>query len=229
MDNTSVKTNRELRLYARSLLEGGVWKKMALTVFVSGLLYIPVYAIAALGIMYLYQIVTQITPVSVSSYIVIMLLSCAISGPLSIGLAGLYLKRIRGGEIATGNVFNGFNRFWDGFLLALLRVVFIGLWSSVIIVPAITLKAPVLILFSFIPGIAKGYSYSMASYIMHDNPGMRPLEAINESRRMMIGSKAKLFSLHLSFAGLSLPLVLPIFLALAVIILLFWMMSKGWH
>jgi uncharacterized membrane protein len=227
MDNTSVKTNRELRLYARSLLEGGVWKKMALTVFVSGLLYIPVYLIVALGIMY--QIVTQITLVSVSSYIVIMLLSCAISGPLAIGLAGLYLKRIRGGEIATGNVFNGFNRFWDGFLLALLRVVFIGLWSSVIIVPAIILKAPVLILFSVIPGIAKGYSYSMASYIMHDNPGMRPMEAINESRRMMIGSKSRLFSLHLSFAGLSLPLVLPILLALAVVILLFWMMSKGWH
>ncbi len=41
----------------------------------------------------------------------------------------------------------------------------------------------------------------MAFYIMHDNPELTALEAIQQSKEMMVGHKARLFSLWLSFLG----------------------------
>ena len=50
-----------------------------------------------------------------------------------------------------------------------------------------------------IPGIIKGYSYSMAFYILAENPDMTAKEAITESREIMNGHKWELFVLGLSF------------------------------
>jgi uncharacterized membrane protein len=41
----------------------------------------------------------------------------------------------------------------------------------------------------------------MAFFILHDNPEMRPNQALKESSRMMKGYKWKLFCLQLSFIG----------------------------
>jgi uncharacterized membrane protein len=69
--------------------------------------------------------------------------------------------------------------------LFLLEAVFIALWSCLLIVP----------------GIVKFFSYSMAYYILRDNPDMSALDAITASRNMMNGYKGKLFGLYLSFIG----------------------------
>lgn len=57
-----------------------------------------------------------------------------------------------------------------------------------------------LILF-IVPGLIKMFSYSMAIYILKDNPSMSPNEAITQSRKLMDGRKTELLSLILSFAG----------------------------
>ena len=52
-----------------------------------------------------------------------------------------------------------------------------------------------------IPGIVAAYRYSMAFYILNDNPEMSAKAALDESKRMMAGYKGKLFCLQLSFIG----------------------------
>jgi len=107
------------------------------------------------------------------------------SGPFALGFAGFFLKRILGGEIAVKNIFDGFSRFFRSFLVMFFTSLFTILWSLLLI----------------IPGIIKGLGYSMAFYIMYDNPDIKPLEAIKESQIMMKGYKWKYFLLQLSFIG----------------------------
>jgi uncharacterized membrane protein len=69
--------------------------------------------------------------------------------------------------------------------LMLLMGIFIFLWSLLLVVP----------------GIIAAYSYSMAPYLMAENPDIDAFEAIRRSKLMMDGNKGRLFSLHLSFIG----------------------------
>lgn len=50
-----------------------------------------------------------------------------------------------------------------------------------------------------IPGIIKAISYSMAPYILMENPDMKPMDAIERSKQMMNGRKMDYFVLGLSF------------------------------
>lgn len=52
-----------------------------------------------------------------------------------------------------------------------------------------------------IPGIVKGYSYSLAMYIKSENPNIPASKAIELSARMTNGHKMDLFVLDMSFIG----------------------------
>lgn len=52
-----------------------------------------------------------------------------------------------------------------------------------------------------IPGIIKGYSYALASYISIEDNNIPAEECINKSMQMMEGHKMRLFLLDLSFIG----------------------------
>lgn len=52
-----------------------------------------------------------------------------------------------------------------------------------------------------IPGIIAALRYSMAYYIMMDNPQLSAFEALNQSKRMMVGFKFELFLLGFSYLG----------------------------
>lgn len=52
-----------------------------------------------------------------------------------------------------------------------------------------------------IPGIIKGYEYSMVPYILSEEPNLPPNEAISRSRSMTDGHKMDMFILDLSFWG----------------------------
>ena len=52
-----------------------------------------------------------------------------------------------------------------------------------------------------VPGIIKGYSYSMTPFIMAENPELSASEAINRSKAMMDGHKTELFVLDLTLFG----------------------------
>ncbi len=111
--------------------------------------------------------------------------SIALTGPLTLGLAMFFLGIVRGESVGIERLFDGFNYVMNAFVTYILVTVFIILWSLLLI----------------IPGLIKGLAYSMTFYILADNPEMKPLQAIEESRKMMDGKKLDLFILFLSFIG----------------------------
>jgi uncharacterized membrane protein len=134
--------------------------------------------LAAVGMVLVYFIVLWISSLLLIGPLIL-------GGPLALGYTGYFLKKSRSETVKLGNLFDGFKQFGSSFLLYLLQGIFIMLWSCLLI----------------IPGIVKSFSYSMTFYIMKDNPKIGALEAITQSRKMMVGYKGKLFCLYLSFIG----------------------------
>lgn len=97
----------------------------------------------------------------------------------------IYLMVVRGGNPEIKDSFSGFDDFFSAFKVTLLVGFYTFLWSLLFI----------------IPGIIKGYSYSMSMYVLADNKGMSARECIAESKKMTNGHKAELFVLDLSFIG----------------------------
>jgi uncharacterized membrane protein len=114
-----------------------------------------------------------------------VIISFLISGPLTLGLYGFFIKVARWEEPALESIFDGFKNFLPAFLTTLLMSIFTFLWLCLFV----------------IPGIIKALSYSQAMYILYDNPEFKALEAITLSRKMMDGYKGKYFVMQLSFIG----------------------------
>lgn len=108
-----------------------------------------------------------------------------ITGPMTLGYAMFAISIFRKRETSPAEVFYGFERFGKALGLYIVMVVFVLLWSLLLIVP----------------GIIAAFRYSMSFYILADNPDMGIMEAINESKKMMRGNKWKFFCLNLSFIG----------------------------
>jgi len=166
--------NRELRALARQQL-AGAWGKMALATLV--------FMLISYALQFAFW---EYSPFSNPRlYPFALIAAFAITGPFSLGMAGLYLRRVRGMEISVGNIFDGFSRFLPSFFLFFFALLFAGLWMMLMIVP----------------GIVKLLSYDMAFFIMRDSPGMGPLEALRRSKAMMMGHKWRYFKLHMGFLG----------------------------
>jgi uncharacterized membrane protein len=178
MNYDVIQPNNVLRAYARKQLHG-VWKKMAFTFFVVFLIYLPLYTNTVLN-----QVYADVAIFAIM-YGVLSIIYMAIAGPFYLGFVGYFLKRIRGEDIYTKNIFDGFKRFSRSLALLLLTYIFTFLWALLLI----------------IPGIIKSLSYSMAFFILYDNPEMKPRQALKESCRMMKGHRGKLFCLVFSFIG----------------------------
>ena len=107
--------------------------------------------------------------------------------PLGVGFVNSFLKLlVQGDNQLTGNMVktattNYWHKVWGMFLM----VVFVFLWSLLLI----------------IPGIVKAFSYAMTPYILEEHPELSAGEAIDHSRAMMKGHKFDLFWLLLSFIG----------------------------
>lgn len=85
----------------------------------------------------------------------------------------------------VGVLFDRFGIFFKAVGLKIYMGFFVLLWSLLFI----------------IPGIVASYRYSMAPYIMAENPDIGIREAVNMSKQMMAGHKGRLFGLHWSFFG----------------------------
>ncbi|MDR1176062.1 MAG: DUF975 family protein [Treponema sp.] len=178
MNYDILQPNKVLRSYAREQLHG-VWKKTAFVFFVIFLIFVPFY----IG-----SVLNQLYPDAAAfliCYTVLFIVAIIISGPLYLGYYGYFLKRIRGEAVSIKVVFDGFKQFSRAFALMLLTIVFAFLWTLLLI----------------IPGIIKSLSYSMAFFVLYDNPNMKPRQALKESIRMMKGYKGKYLGLNLSFIG----------------------------
>ncbi|SHH99204.1 DUF975 family protein [Desulfosporosinus lacus] len=113
------------------------------------------------------------------------LLSFILIGPITLGVSGYFLKLVRQEGPIIEDMFGGFKFFLKAFVLDLLMTIFIILWSLLLI----------------IPGIIAALRYSMAYYIMIDNPQLSAFEALNQSKLMMVGFKSELFKFWLSYLG----------------------------
>lgn len=113
------------------------------------------------------------------------LVAFIIGGPINFGLATFFLKLARNQDAMFSDLFNGFKYFFKTFLLNFLILFFTLLWTLLLIVP----------------GIIAIFKYSMAYYIINDNPEISAMEAIRQSKEIMDGNKMRLFSLWLSFIG----------------------------
>jgi len=209
MNYTEIQPNRELRAYARAQLNGA-WNGMAYTFFLYYLIFLPSNIFSFLDsilksednkLLYLQisiqnfldNYMPEIVPLIPVINNILSLAVLIVAGPFALGFAGFFLKRLRGEHIAVENIFDGFKNFFQGFLIMFFTVFFTCLWSLLLI----------------IPGIIKAFGYSMAFYIMYDNPGMKPLEALKKSQIMMKGYKFKLCMLELSFIGWMILAAIP--------------------
>ncbi len=99
--------------------------------------------------------------------------------------ATFYDMSMNGKNLEFADLFQGFRNYWKVVGLQFMINLFTALWALLLI----------------IPGIIKGYSYAMAPFILKENPEMNVMDAISESKRMMLGHKGSLFYLHLTFLG----------------------------
>jgi uncharacterized membrane protein len=173
--NDGLKKNFELRAMAREKLKGK-WLYAILVCFIGGIITGILGWIPFVNIIY----------------------SLIISGPIALGLATFFLKLRRDENPLIENLFDGFKSFSQALVLQLWIVLFIVLWSLLLV----------------IPGIIASFRYALSFYILHDHPEMKPKEALNLSKQIMLGRKGKLFMLCLSFIGWALLSILTLFIGM---------------
>ena len=112
---------------------------------------------------------------------------------ISIGYIAFCLDSARNAESGFGTLFDAFGNFFRLLWLCILTGIFVFLWSLLLVVP----------------GIIASYRYSMAIFIMLDDPDKSALQCIRESKEMTRGHKGQLFVLDLSFLGWVLLSMIP--------------------
>jgi uncharacterized membrane protein len=124
------------------------------------------------------------------------LTSLIITGPFSLGLAIFSLSVSRKTNPQLEQIFQGFNNFTNALVAYLLMVLYILLWSLLLI----------------IPGIIAALSYAMVFFIIADEPAIKPADALRKSKAMMEGNKTKLFLMILVFMLLAIACVFTLFI-----------------
>jgi uncharacterized membrane protein len=122
------------------------------------------------------------------------LLSLLVAGPLELGAVIFSLSLSRNEETRVEQLFSGFKYFGNALVTYLIMIVLIFLWLLLLIVP----------------GIIAALSYSMSFYILADNPSLKGMDVLNQSKEMMDGHKLRLFYLMLRFFLLGLLCILTL-------------------
>lgn len=129
--------------------------------------------------------------VAVLSLIIIAVAFCftfLVAFPFSVGGAKVYIKTA---DFETKPEFRDLvyaykcGRFWNIAKAGFLKSLYTFLWSLLFVVP----------------GIVKGYAYSMTPYILADNPSLDASSALRLSQAMTKGYKWDIFVTQLSFWG----------------------------
>lgn len=137
-----------------------------------------------IGILFLMFLIIAIISIGSAAIPIIGWFAAIIITPsFQISLCMIYLNLAKREEISVGDVFKGFNITGKAVWLYIITNFFIFLWTLLLL----------------IPGIIKTYSYSMAPFILADNPELTAREALSKSKKIMDGHKFELFVLQLSF------------------------------
>ena len=113
------------------------------------------------------------------------LLPFFLSGPMTLGLTIFTLSLVRNTNSHLEQIFEGFRRLGTSLVAWLLIVLYVLLWSLLLIVP----------------GIIASLSYAMTFYIIADDATVTPSDAIRRSKKMMMNNKWRLFCLGFRFIG----------------------------
>lgn len=113
--------------------------------------------------------------------IVIFLIGSAIE----IGQVQYFIRNADHGQGQLNDLTAYLHIFGKALGLRIIMTVFICLWSLLLV----------------IPGIIAAYRYSMAVYLMAENPDIGIMEAIDKSKELMAGNKWRFFCLDFSFIG----------------------------
>ena len=127
------------------------------------------------------------------------LLSFFLCAPMAIAYTMMLLGFVRKGEDPTvEGLFCTFNSTWylKSVCVELLMAIYTFLWTLLLIVP----------------GIIKSISYSMAPYILADNPELSSEQAICRSMEMMEGHKMDYFLIWLGYLVLALLSILLLYI-----------------
>lgn len=111
--------------------------------------------------------------------------SLIISGPLLVGLYKFFLNLSRGTPPVLETLFDGFSVFSTSLKSYLLMLLYVLLWSLLLI----------------IPGIIAAISYSMIYFIIADNKNIGATDALKKSKLLMQGNKMRFFLLGCRFIG----------------------------
>ena len=122
--------------------------------------------------------------ITIIFFLAAILFGVFFSNILMIGIRGWFLWYGRGFVCQPREFFAGFQHYDQALGVTLLRDLYLFLWSLLLV----------------IPGIVKGYSYSMTEYILYENPKAAG-RAIAMSQSMTEGYKMDLFIMDLSFIG----------------------------
>lgn len=142
----------------------------------------------AVGTFFVYMLMIAAIQVMADFYPITSLLSLIISGPMAVGIAIFSMNISRNQDARLEQIFQGFNNFGTSLGAYLLMMLFVLLWTLLLI----------------IPGIIAALSYAMTFYIIADDDSIGAMEAIDKSKKMMDGYKWKFFCLGLRFIGWSL-------------------------
>lgn len=118
--------------------------------------------------------------------IVSIALALLVVNVISMGTMTWFHRSIKTEGLKMEEMFWTFKEDYGGNVLMMFLIsLYTALWSMLFVVP----------------GIVKGYSYSLAMYIKSENPNIPASKAIELSTRMTNGHKMDLFVLDMSFIG----------------------------
>lgn len=171
---------KTIRAMARQMGKGLYWKGVALLLACQVLVNAPVVIGQALT----------------DSDFILNLLSLTgtiLQVAASLGTARCFMLAFRGYNVTVDN-------FTESFYLTPKGVILMVLFAA-----GVFLRSLLLV----VPGVIYSIACSQQTYILIDNPQLRPVECLQASRAMMMGNKMKYFKLQLSFIGWHILGILP--------------------
>ena len=186
-----MKTNSELRKDAKARMSGNWTAGVMLTLVV-------------LIVSSLFASISYLANNEALSLVYSIVINLFLSFPLTVGLYMAFLSFARGEELNVSTLFGAFNRTYykKSVVLCFLMSIYTCLWMLLLI----------------IPGFIKSLSYSMAPYILIENPDISAEMAIRRSMAMMNGHKMDLFLIYLGMIGLGILSALLFFIPLLWIV-----------
>lgn len=144
-------------------------------------------------------------------FILMTILELVVGPAFGIGLNHYYLELHFGREAKFSLLFSRMQILGKCFGQAIVMGLLVSLWTLIIYIPCILLFylirliSPFLIVVAALASLVSGtmamYRYSMAPYLLAEDPELGVMDTIRQSKEMMEGNKGRLFCLHFSFIG----------------------------